>query len=281
VIVEHYKLVIVLYSYSGRLERQQLLAQLCYNEISNIPGVRVLITKHRHEAVIEPLCFGILPIDTPKGYEFLPEKTIEMLQWVDEHIVFDYLLKCDDDIVLDPNAIRTIVENGLEETYFGIEERVLPVHEKELNYHRGKCQSEFLNSHGLDLTWAPSGFSFMSGTCYGLSSFAVKKAINAYKETGFDISAARARLDIRGVGAEDVLLSFLLQSTGVKGVESLRALHCPKRSVMLVKLLGDIKDRIAGRKMRLCVGVVTSNRMARKDEQFMLRCWQLFSKWLA
>ena len=278
--MEHCKLVIVLYSYSGRLERQQLLAKLCYNEISAIPGVKVLITKHRHEPIKEPSCYGILPIDTPQGYEFLPDKTMEMLRWLADHLVFDRLLKCDDDIVLDPDVIRTFVEKGIQESYFGIEERILPVHERVLTYHQGKCKSDFLNQHGLDLTWAPEGFGFMSGTCYGLSDLALRKAINAYKTSGFDIAAARAKLDLRGVGAEDVLLSYLLKTAGIHGSVSIRALHCPKRSVMLTELLGELRTRTLRKEKRLCVGVVTSNRMARKDEQFMLRCWQLFSKWL-
>lgn len=262
------------------MERQRLLAHLCYEEIAKIPGVRVLITKHRNEPKVEPSCYGLLPIETPEGYEYLPDKTMELLNYLSENYRFDHVLKCDDDIVLDPSVIRRMVSSGISEDYFGIETRVLPVKDKVLTYHQGKCKSAYLNANGLDLTWAPEGFAFMSGTCYGLSLKAVQLAIQTYHSSGFKIQTARENLDIRGVGAEDVLLSFLLQSVGLKGVESIRALHCPKRSVMFSSLLREIKGRLTGKKMLRCIGVVTSNRMARPDEQLMLRLWQLISKWL-
>ena len=267
------RVAIVLYSYSKRRDRQQLLCANSLTRISRRGYSQVFLTVAPGEE--PPSLPGIttMQLDSPPGYEHLPDKTIAMLRWLAQRPDWDYVIKCDDDVLLDPAAVRTLTTQRSLPDYQSVATYVCAGDGK-ATYHRGKCTDPALNARDLDTSWG-MGMSFAVGHCYMLSRRAVLTLLDEIDSGQFSIEAARAAFDIRGVGGEDLLVAYLLRQRGISPVESLRLLHSKPRLRGLVRHL--FRESIAayrnGHGDRLCLGAITDNRLPWRGEYRVLRAW--------
>lgn len=266
------RLAIILYSYHKRLDRQRVLAKLSYHALSACPGVEVFVTTRAGYDDGEPACFRRIPLDVPDGYEYLPDKTIAMFRWLLEHGEFDYVVKCDDDVFLDAASIRRLDTFWRLPDYVGAgvgktEGSVSP-------YHRGRCVTPALNDADANLAWAGDGIAFATGTCYGLSVRAVAALLAQFDRLGFSIPDARNRFDVRGVGAEDILVAWLLRECGIHPQECLRLIHGGCRRDLAA---GLIHESLVRARLRSEVvpsfGVCCSNRMPSWPECVAIGTW--------
>jgi hypothetical protein len=269
------RVAIVLYSYSKRRDQQQLLCANSLSQISRRGYAPVFLTVAPGE---EPPCLpGIttMQLDSPPGYEYLPDKTIAMLRWLAQRPDWDYVIKCDDDVLLDPAAVRALTELQSLPDYQSVATYVYGASTSNLACHRGKCtESEF---NGRDVVPSPDceGMTFAVGHCYMLSRKAVESALDELESGRFSLEAARAAFDARGIGAEDVLVGYLLRQGGITPVESLRLVHSKPRLRGLVRHLG--RESIAFLRNqqgnRITIGAITDNRMPWWGECLVLRGW--------
>jgi len=268
------RLAIVLYSYGKRRDRQELLAFHSLSQISRRGFAKVFLTVGPGEE--PPSLPGIAPmrLDSPSGYEHLPDKTIAMLRWLLQRPDWDFVIKCDDDVLLDPAAVRALTELQSLPDYQSVATYVYGASTSNLAYHRGKCTDSVFN--GRDIVPSPDceGMTFAVGHCYMLSRKAVESALDELESGRFSLEAARAAFDARGI-AEDVLVGYLLRQGGIAPVESLRLLHSKPRLRGLVRHLG--RELIAFLRNhhgnRISIGAITDNRMPWWGECLVLRGW--------
>lgn len=275
------KIAVVLYSYSGRQDRQRVLARLCYQAVARIPNVAVYVTTTADDIVSPASCYRSLRLDIPDGYEYLPDKTLAMLRWFAAQEEFDYLLKCDDDVFLDPCAVSHLTLDIAMPHYQGVDVQALPAGTTTMKWHRGKCRSHTLNENDTSAKWAPPGFTFALGTCYMLSRDAAQHALDELESSGFILDEARLRLDCRAVGCEDILVADLLARRNIFPVHSMRIMYANGPLQILnhyrYELLSRLKRR-SGHKR--CIGVCTPNRAARPVELPLLALWPVLSRWI-
>jgi len=268
----------VLYSYPARAPRHRYLSQLCYEQLRSIPGVSVFITTEASSEYVGPSCFRPMPLDVPRGYEFLPDKTLAMFRWFLAGTDCDYLLKCDDDVFVDPSTVRRLVLDGALPDYQGADIHSLPAKAKRYEYHRGKCSQQSLNQVDLDVSWAPEGFSFAAGTCYLLSRQAVSAALREVEASEFCPARARESHDSRGV-AEDMLVGHLLLCQGITPEPALRIMYCDNWFKMLKQFRWELFGRLFRRpSLKRCIGVCTSNRAPSWWERIQIQSWFLMSR---
>jgi hypothetical protein len=273
------RLAVVLYSYPARIARHRYLANLCYGRISAMPAVSVFVTTEQGGGLGEPSCFRHMGLDVARGYEFLPDKTLAMFRWFLSHTNCDYLLKCDDDLFVDPSAIRRCVTQQTQADYQGADVHTLDCTSKAFTYHQGKCSQQDLNQVELDVSWAPEGFTFAAGTCYLLSRKAVSAVIQEADASGFCPARARKSLDNRGVGAEDMLVAHLLLRQGIRAEPTLRVMYCDNWFKMLKQFRWELCGRLIRREsLKRCIGVCTSNRVPSWLERMQIRLWFLVSR---
>lgn len=273
------RLAIVLYSYPGRVDRQRRLAALSYSALASLPGVSVYVTSRNGRQPVEPECFTRIPLQTEDAYELLPDKTIEMVNWLLHQNNWDVLLKCDDDVVLDPGAILALLKSGTWPAYAGSTLQVVPPNPPPSTYHVGRCRSHPCNAHAMSLAWAAPGFTFAVGTCYSLTRSAAETAIQELTAWDMTIEAARDRMDIRGVGGEDLLIAYLLSRRGIYPTHAM-CLYQPSTIMEFLRhLRGEAWHRIIRlNRTPLCLGVFTHNRPLRKYERALLMAWNQLSK---
>jgi hypothetical protein len=268
------RIAIVLYSYSKRRDRQQLLCANSLSRISRRGYAQVFLTTVPGEE--PPSLPGIAPmrLDSPSGYEHLPDKTIAMLRWLAQRPDWDYVIKCDDDVLLDPAAVRALTVLQSLPDYQSVATYIYGANTSNLAYHRGKCTDSVFN--GRDVVPSPEceGMPFAVGHCYMLSRKAVERALEELQSGHFSLEAARAAFDVRGIN-EDVLLGYLLREQGIRPVESLRLLHSKPRLRGLVRHLGRELMALLGNYhgRRLCIGAITDNRLPWWGECLVLRGW--------
>ena len=267
------RVAIVLYSYGRRRDRQRSLYAHSLSRISRRGLAKVYLTVDPGE--VPPSLPGInaMQLDSPPGYEHLPDKTIAMLRWLAQKPDWDYVIKCDDDVLLDPAAVRALAEQRSLPDYQSVATYVCGGDGK-ATYHRGKCTDPVLNDTDLDTSWG-MGMAFAVGHCYMLSRRAVEAVLEELDSGGFSIEAARAAFDIRGVGGEDLLVGYLLRERCIRPVESLRLLQSKPRLRGLVRHL--VRESLAAFRNqyddRLCVGAITDNRLPWWGEYRVLRTW--------
>lgn len=276
------RLAIILYSYPARIARHRYLARLCYGQISAIPDVLVFVTTEQGGGLGEPSCFRHMELSSPRGYEFLPDKTLAMFRWFLDHTDCQYLLKCDDDVVLDPAAIRQLLQRKDMPDYQGADIYSKPAGATAYTCHRGKCTQPALNETDTDVSWAPEGFTFAGGPCYLLSRKAVLAAVREVDISGFCTAAARESRDNRGVGAEDWLVADLLLRQGICVTHSLRLMHCDNWFLMLKQFRWELCARLTRRNsLKRCMGICTSNRVPTWWETLQIRAWLPVSRLVA
>jgi len=267
------RVAIVLYSYSKRRDRQQMLAAHSLSRISRRGYAQVFLTVDPGEEPPSLSGISTMQLDSPLGYEHLPDKTIAMLRWLAQRSDWDYVIKCDDDVLLDPAAVRTLTTQRSLPDYQSVATYVCRGDGK-ATYHRGKCTDPAFNARDLDTSWG-MGMSFAVGHCYMLSRRAVLALLDEIDSGQFSIEAARAVFDIRGVGGEDLLVAYLLRQRGISPVESLRLLQSKPRLLRLGWHL--FQESIAayqnGYGDRLCIGAITDNRLPWRGEYRVLRAW--------
>jgi hypothetical protein len=273
------KVAVVLYSYTGRRDRQRMLAGLCYEAVSRIPNAAVFVTTGPNDAAPPAACYRPLPLDVPTGYEYLPDKTLAMLRWFAAQDQYDYLLKCDDDLVLDPAAVRKLIASPNHHHY-----QAGLIHFKSespdaYTYHKGKCRDAILNEIDTDVSWAPQDFMFAAGTCYLISQFAARSAISIADRSGFDPKEARRCRDNRGIGAEDWMTGSLLRDSGICPELTFRVMFCSNWFMMLRQFRGELASRLTRRQsLRRCMGIVTSNRTPTMWERIQILSWMRLSQ---
>jgi len=267
------RIAIVLYSYSKRRDRQQSLCANSLWRISRRGYAQVFLTTVPGE---EPSLPGIalMRLDSPPGYECLPDKTIAMLRWLAQKPDWDYVIKCDDDVLLNPAAVRALTELQSLPDYQSVATYFFGVNISNLAYHRGKCTDPVFN--GRDAVPPPEceGMPYAAGSCYMLSRKAVESALEELKSGPFSFESARAEFDARGI-YEDVLVGYLLRQRGITPVESLRLIHSKPRLRGLVRHLGRELMALLGNHhgRRLSLGAITDNRMPWWGECLVLRGW--------
>jgi|GEM_PF-2539097 len=268
------RVAVVLYSYSKRRDRQQMLAAHSLSQISRRGYAQVFLTVAPGEE--PPSLPGIttLQLDSPPGYEHLPDKTIAMLRWLVQRPDWDYVIKCDDDVLLDPAAVRALTELQSLPDYQSVATYVYGANTSNLAYHRGKCTDSAFNERDIVPSPECEGMPFAVGHCYMLSRKAVESALEELESGHFSLGAARAAFDARGI-AEDVLVGYLLRQGGITPVESLRLLHSKPRLRGLVRHL--FREVIALLRNqhgnRISIGAITDNRMPWWGECLVLRGW--------
>ena len=269
------RVAIVLYSYEKQRYQQARLWEHSLARISRCGCATVFLTVNPNEEPLDILGFKRLPIDSPPGYEFLPDKTIAMLRWLICEPNWDYLIKCDDDVLLDPAAVQALVEQDSLPDYQSVATYVYGSDATDLAYHRGKCSNHVFNQCDVVLSPECRGLPFAVGQCYVLSRMAVTAAVNELDSGSFSLQAAREAFDVRGIGAEDVLLAYLLRKRGIAPVESLRLIQSRSRLRGLVKLLVLEAIRSTGnpRDNRLCIGALTHNREPWLGEYRLINAW--------
>ena len=268
------RVAVVLYSYSKRRDRQQTLAAHSLSRISRRGYAQVFLTVAPGEE--PPFLAGIAPmrLDSPSGYEHLPDKTIAMLRWLAQRPDWDYVIKCDDDVLLDPAAVRALTEVQSLPDYQSVETLLFGVNTTNLAYHRGKCTDSVFN--GRDVVPPPEceGMPYAAGSCYMLSRKAVESALEELESGRFSLESARAEFDARGI-YEDVLVGYLLRQGGIAPVESLRLLHSKPWLRGLVKhlyrqLIVLLRNQQGN---GISIGAITNNRMPWRGECLVLRGW--------
>lgn len=262
---------VVLYSYHKRIEHQRRIASVSCRRLGDVPGIDLYVTGRAGYDDGEPECFEKIPLDVPEGYEFLPDKTIATLRWLDTHRDFDHVIKVDDDVYLDPAALRKAIGVGGWPDYSG--PYVARLGEGS-NHHRGRCLTAELNAVDADTRYAGWGLRFLTGSCYILSRRAVRAVLAEVTGSGFDFDAARRSRDVRAIGAEDILVASMLRQRGIDPQESVRLIHAGCRR----DLVTGIATESAGRARRLasplpCIGVHFRNRMPRGLERLALSSW--------
>jgi len=268
------RVAVVLYSYSKRRDRQQMLCANSLSCISRRGYAQVFLTAVPGEE--PPSLPGIttMHLDSPPGYEHLPDKTIAMLRWLEQKPDWDYVIKCDDDVLLDPAAVRALTELQSLPDYQSVETYVFGVNTSNLAYHRGKCTDSVFN--GRDVVPSPQceGMPYAAGRCYMLSRKAVESALEELESRDFSLESARAAFDVRGI-YEDVLVGYLLRQGGITPVESLRLLHSKPRLRGLVRhLFRELMALLRNQQgSRISIGATTDNRMPRWGECVVLRGW--------
>jgi hypothetical protein len=272
------RLAVVLYSYAARVDRHRRLAALSYHALSNIPGISVYVTSRHDGERIEPECFTRIPLQTEDAYELLPDKTIEMVRWLLQRDDWDVLLKCDDDVVLDPGAVRALLNSRTWPLYAGSALQTVPRNPPPSTYHVGRCRSEACNKP-TSLAWAPPGFRFAVGTCYSLTRNAAEIAVQELAAWDMTIATARERFDIRGVGAEDLLIAYLLSRRGIHPTHAI-SLYQPSTMAEFIRHIRDEAWRRIIRRNQAppCLGVFTHNRPLRKYERALLMAWNRLSQ---
>lgn len=268
------RIAVVLYSYSKRRDRQQLL---CANSLWHISWrgyAQVFLTAVPGEE--PPSLPGIAPmrLDSPPGYEHLPDKTIAMLRWLAQRPDWDYVIKCDDDVLLDAAAVRALTELQSLPDYQSVATYVYGANTSNLAYHRGKCTDSAFNERDIVPSPECEGMPFAVGHCYMLSRKAVESALEELESGHFSLGAAQAAFDARGI-AEDVLVGYLLRQGGITPVESLRLLHSKPRLRGLVRhlfreLIALLRNQHGN---RISIGAITDNRMPWWGECLVLRGW--------
>ena len=268
------RVAVVLYSYSKRRDRQQMLAAHSLSQISRRGYAQVFLTVDRCE---EPRFLpGIAPmrLDSQPGYEHLPDKTIAMLRWLAQRPDWDYVIKCDDDVLLNPAAVRALSKLQSLPDYQSVATLFFGVNTTNLAYHRGKCTDSVFNERDVVPPPECEGMPYASGSCYVLSRKAVESALEELESGQFSLESARAEFDARGI-YEDVLVGYLLRQGGITPVESLRLLHSKPwlRGLvrhlfrqLIVLLRNQQGDRIS-------IGAITDNRMPWRGECLVLRGW--------
>ena len=276
------RVAIVLYSYSKRRDRQQLLCANSLTRISRRGYSQVFLTVAPGEE--PPSLPGIttMQLDSPPGYEHLPDKTIAMLRWLAQRPDWDYVIKCDDDVLLDPTAVRVLTEQRSLPDYQSVATLVFSANTSNLAYHRGKCTNPVFNERDVAPSTVCDGMSFAVGHCYALSRRALDAALEELDSGRFGLEAARAAFDVRGIN-EDVLLGYLLREQGIRPVESLRLVHSKPRLRGLVRHLGRELMALLGNHhgRRLCIGAITDNRTPWWGECLVLRGWFFVSQVLS
>lgn len=266
------RIAIVLYSYGKRRDRQQMLCANSLSRISRRGYAKVFLTAAPGEDPPSLPGITMMQLDSPPGYEHLPDKTIAMLRWLAQRPDWDYVIKCDDDVLLDPAAVRALTKLQSFPDYQSVATYVCAGDGK-ATYHRGKCTDPALNARDLDTSWG-IGMPFAVGHCYMLSRRAVEAVLEEMDSGAFSIQAARAAFDVRGV-AEDLLLGYLLRQRGISPVESLRLLHSKPRLRGLLRHL--FRESIAAYRNRhgdrLFIGAITDNRLPWRGEYRVLRAW--------
>jgi hypothetical protein len=273
------RIAVVLYSYAGNTTRQRLLSSLCYKAVSQLPDVAVYVTVGPSNLPPPASCYEPLRIDVPTGYEYLPDKTLEVLRWFSTHTTYDYLLKCDDDVILDPSAVAYLTRESALAPYQGVDVKTFPADAKTMNWHRGTCQSPVLNSNDTTTDWVPPGFAFALGTCYMISRAAAQEALAECDSSGLDLHYARSRLDCRAVGCEDMLVASLLAKRAIFPTHSLRIMYANHPGQLLNHYRYELFRRATSRGSRqLCVGVCIPNRAPSAIERPLLRMWPMLSR---
>lgn len=268
------RVAIILYSYAGRIAKQQQLARWCYNEIATIKGVSLFVTSRKGQPSLEPACFQRIPLTTDDAYELLPDKTMEMLHWINQRSDWDVLLKCDDDVILDPAAIRSIIEASCFPSYAGATLLRPPPDRPDSRCHMGRCRSARLNASPVSQSWAPDDFVLAAGSCYALDRYAVQAALEELDAWGLTIEKAREQLDMRGVAAEDVLLGYLLYQRSISPSDSIRLLTPQGVGDWLHHGYDQAANRILGRQQAVAwLGLLTQNRPLRRYERLLLSGW--------
>jgi hypothetical protein len=267
------KLAIVLYSYAGRIAKQQQLAGWCYDAISRIKGVSLFVTSRAGQPALEPPCFERIPLATEDAYELLPDKTMEMLQWLQRRSDWDIVIKCDDDVILDPAAIRGLVQISRFPSYAGTTLLRPPPDRAPSRCHMGRCRSEHLNRSAVSLSWASDDFVFAAGSCFAMDRQAVETALDELAAWELTIEQARDRLDMRGV-AEDVLVGYLLSRRNIRPADSICLLTPRCGSDWLRFGRDQAWSRLVGRRQDVAwLGLLTPNRPLRRYERLLLSGW--------
>jgi hypothetical protein len=269
------RVAVVLYSYSKRRDRQRLLCANSLSRISRRGYAQVFLTVDPGEE--PPSLPGIttMQLDSPPGYEHLPDKTIAMLRLLAQRPDWDYVIKCDDDVLLDPAAVRVLTELQSLPDYQSVATYVYGVNTSNLAYHRGKCTDSVFNERDVVPSPECEGMPFAVGHCYMLSRKAVKRALEELESWHFSLETARAAFDARGIGAEDVLVGYLLRQGGITPVESLRLLHSKPRLRGLVRhLFRELIVLLRNQQgNRISIGAITDNRLPWWGECLVLRGW--------
>ena len=215
-----------------------------------------------------------MQLDSPPGYEHLPDKTIAMLRWFAQRPDWDYVIKCDDDVLLDPTAVRALTKRQSFPDYQSVETYFFGVNTTNLAYHRGKCTDSVFNERDVVPSPECEGMPYASGSCYVLSRKAVESALEELESGHFSLESARSKFDACGI-YEDVLVGYLLRQGGITPVESLRLLHSKPRLRGLVRhlfreLIALLRNQQGN---RISIGAITDNRMPWWGECLVLRGW--------
>jgi hypothetical protein len=268
------RLVVVLYSYAKRRDRQLRLVEQCLGRIQRRGLASVCITADAGDPCADIPGVETMRLEHPSGYEHLPDKTIAMLRWLAARSGWEYVIKCDDDVLLDPAAIRILRDRAEQPDYQSTKTIVCKAGVINQGYHRGRCANAMYNERDTDVGWAGEGLPFAAGACYVLSRRAVDEVLRELDSSGFSIASARAALDMRGIG-EDVLVGYLLRQRGITPVESLRLVESRSRLRGLLRHLArQAWSFWQGRdRDHLCLGALMYNRPPWPGELWVLRAW--------
>ena len=274
------RIVVVLYSHAKRLERQRLLVAHGLRTLERRGWASVYVTADAQDDEPPMPDVGVMRLDSPPGYEHLAEKTIAMLRWLAERDGWEYVVKCDDDVLLDPWAVRRLADPRGHADYRSVKNIICKANATGSGYHRGKCLDPRLNEQNADVRWAGEGLEFAVGACYVLSRRAVGAALEEFDTGAFRLAEARDALDIRGLGAEDILLASLLRQRGIAPTQSLRLMESRPRFRGLARhMLRESWAIVRGdHGARTCLGAIMDNRSPWPGELTLLRSWFTVSR---
>lgn len=178
-------------------DRVDKIKKLFFNELAQKYNVFFVYGNSKQIIINE----NEIHLTSEDKYEYLPYKTIEFLEVINNRFKYDYIIKLDDDVYIDVNKFNTFISNLKSIDYGGFFFGKKALKNTPRTYHFNKCSNEHFNQ----IAYEPFDYEFCDGACCMLSKKAVKLILDKYLQNHEYLECKKMRK-----GSEDRMIGQIL-----------------------------------------------------------------------